>query len=109
MTDRPDGCYRWVIFDPDCEPEIAYWADGAWHLRGDIDETFVHKVGVGGTLDAPPDVWGDDGPTYGTDDPDAGILPVEAVREAVRVLSPKIVDYIAANNALLTAMRKRGP
>lgn len=62
MSDRPDGCYRWVIFDPDCAPEIAYWYAGSWHLRGDVDEARVHKVGIGGTLDAPPDVWVDDLP-----------------------------------------------
>lgn len=77
MMERPDGCYRWVIFDLQCKAEIARWSDGAWHLLGDVDEERVYKVGIGGTLDAPPTEWEDDLPeglSYGTDDPEAGVL-----------------------------------
>ena len=62
MSDRPDGCYRWVILDGR-SPQIAVWDGGNWYITGhDHGTATVHKVGVGGTLDAPPDVWEDDLP-----------------------------------------------
>lgn len=73
MSERPDWCYRWVIaFDDGSAPFIAYWCAGLWVSMYDPDDedgvyvcARVHKVGVGGTLDAPPDVWVDDLPEGG--------------------------------------------
>lgn len=76
---------------------MARWhgSHKCWYLCGDGGPLHAVKVGVGGTLDAPPDVWDDDLPvgvttvtwrgdpehgwsqslrvdlsSYGTDDPD---------------------------------------
>jgi len=77
----------WVIAYPGDEPEVARWCakHSRWNVLGcEVTIDRVHKVGVGGTLDAPPDVWEDDlplhvysvfddTPAFGTDDRDAGV------------------------------------
>lgn len=104
MTKRPDECVRWVMAGKTDLPEIAQWQashDEWWFFRTDYTQRRVYKVGIGGSLDAPPDEWEDDYPAPDKG-PDIGLGELVTATLSVRLGQGQMGPL--SGNAFLAAL-----